>query len=317
MSKDSTSSESQSDSDNSAKSIDTDPLNTNHTNNSNDSKEIPISNNEVVHMESDNNNTEKSKDSVSNEEGSSSNIGKIKIVPLNRLMKNDTKRTNTNSIELSSGSSSDEPLSRLHKSPKKRSPKKRFSKTQKSRSAYVEISSEESNKVTDSDQSDSDDTILINNRKPKTALKSPITQLSDTSSESPTPQSLETPSKSPTPQSLETHSKSPTPQLLETSSKSPNPQLLETSSTTKQLPDNIYSVKVNLSKLPSDLNSVLAKHNIVKICDQHQNIIASRDKSHQNEVHKSFSDFVKCFHLSRKKKQPALIYQSVTVIVDK
>lgn len=306
MSKDSTSSESQSDSDNSAKSIDTDPLNTNHTNNSNDSKEIPISDNDVVHMESDNNNTEKSQDSVnSNEEGSSNNIGKIKFVPLNRLMKNDTKKTNKNSIEISSGSSSDEPLSSLHKSSKKRSPKKRFSKTQKSRSAYVEISSEESNKVTDSDQSDSDDTIIIKSRKPKTTLKSPTTQLSDSSSESPNLQSLGTPSKSPTEQLLETSSKSPTLQSLETSSKS----------ITKQLPDNIYSVKVNLSKLPSDLNSVLAEHNIVKICDQHHNVIASRDKSHQNEVHKSFSDFVKCFHLSRKKTTSIDI--SVTVIVTK
>lgn len=47
---------------------------------------------------------------------------------------------------------------------------------------------------------------------------------------------------------------------------------------------DIYSAKVELMKLPSNMESILKKYNLVEIRDAHQNIIASKERTRRNEV---------------------------------
>lgn len=59
-------------------------------------------------------------------------------------------------------------------------------------------------------------------------------------------------------------------------------------------PQNIYAVKVKLTKLPSNMEPLLKKYRLIEIRDRHQNIIASRKRTLcTEEVHKSI--FPYCF----------------------
>lgn len=228
----------------SAKSMDFDPLGTRSATNSNDGLENPSLLEKMVDMESDNNNMEKSEESASNGENF---IGKVKLIPLNKLMqpaKKQKEAKSMDSVVLSSESSSDEPLSKLQT--KKPGPQKRLSKKHSSRTAHIEISSDES------ENSDTDDSMPI-----ASIVKQP-----------------------------------------------------EKPAERKQLPDKIYSAKVKLTKLPTDMNSILAKYNLVEIRDRTQSVIASTDKNHHDEVHKHNSVFVNCFHFSTNKKKRLLLFQA-------
>lgn len=242
MSSDTSSNESHSDSVTvkSAKSMDFDPLGTRSATNSNDGLENPSLLEEMVDMESDNNNMEKSEESASNE---GNFIGKVKLIPLNDLMQPAKKQKEAklmDSVVLSSESSSDEPLSKLQT--EKLGPQKRLTKRRSSHTAHVEISSDES------ENSDTDDSMPI-------AVKQPA----------------------------------------------------EKPAETKELPDKIYSAKVKLTKLPTDMNSILAKYNLVEIRDRTQSVIASTDKNHHDEVHKHNSVFVNCFHFSTNQKKIVIV----------
>lgn len=62
---------------------------------------------------------------------------------------------------------------------------------------------------------------------------------------------------------------------------------------TGKIPQNIYAAKVRLTKLPSNMEPLLKRHNLIEICDRHQNIIASRKRTHcTEEVHNQYFHIV-------------------------
>lgn len=50
-------------------------------------------------------------------------------------------------------------------------------------------------------------------------------------------------------------------------------------------PRNVYGATVRLAKLPTDMNSLLYKYDLIEIRDRNQKILASRPKTHRIEVH--------------------------------
>lgn len=57
------------------------------------------------------------------------------------------------------------------------------------------------------------------------------------------------------------------------------------SSSRSSVPKNIYSATVKLDKLPKNLKTLLHKYDLSEIRDRHQNILASRPRTHRNEVY--------------------------------
>lgn len=169
-------------------------------------------------------------------ENTSISVSRIKLVPIESLLKATNvvqKKDECHAIELSSGSSSDDVLATLVNKKKESSPKKTYTKTrreiQSNRHNYAEISS--------NDDSDSDI--------PITAIK--------------------------------------------------QKRFNEKSKSTHSKPRDIHSVKVQLTKLPLNLEPLLKKYDLTEIRDRHQNIIVSRKRTRHNEVHKLNTILVKCF----------------------
>lgn len=50
-------------------------------------------------------------------------------------------------------------------------------------------------------------------------------------------------------------------------------------------PRNIYGATVRLAKLPSNMETLLLKYDLIEIRDRHQKILASRPRTHRNEVY--------------------------------
>lgn len=209
------------------------PSNLNKSDNSNDSEENPLSQNDAENIPSENNNMEKSDESEPNDEDDPLNsVGRIKMVPIDQLLrKENNKKTTPASVELSSESSDCEPL--LTQRSIERHSKKEKSKRRRPQNAssYVEISSSAS----DTDKSD-------------------VISEDNSATES-----------------------------------------------TKQLPDNVYSAKIQLMQLPSNMEPILEQYDLVEIRDADQNVIASRNKSHHTEVYSchsiSLSNFLFSFCL--------------------
>lgn len=164
-------------------------------------------------------------------------VFRIKLVPLEKLLSHNKeiiREPQCQPVELSSESSSDQPLIDLIKETKQ-SPKKRFSKTRRStahKSNCIDTSSNES----DSNEFDTVTTVRQTKSKPESNVNHDIRQ-----------------------------------------------------------------VKVQLNRLPSNLEPLLERYNLCEIRDRHQNILVSRKKSHRNEVHKKKNTNHHFIQLQKKK----------------
>lgn len=68
---------------------------------------------------------------------------------------------------------------------------------------------------------------------------------------------------------------------------------------TNDQPQNMYGARVELIRLPLNMEPLLEKYDLIEICDRHHNVIASRP--HRNEVHELISILVQklCFLITK------------------
>lgn len=58
----------------------------------------------------------------------------------------------------------------------------------------------------------------------------------------------------------------------------------KTKAISTHIDQKIYAVTVRLTRMPSNMEPLLEKYNLIEICDQDQNVIVSRETNHRNEV---------------------------------